>query len=52
MKGKMDFLKLPETDETIPTIICANMPHMACLFLLDTSEAMSIDIIKIFECRN
>ena len=46
MKGKMDFLKLPETDETIPTIICANMPHMACLFLLDTSEAMSIDIIK------
>ena len=27
-------------DET-PTIISTNEPHMACLFLLDTSESMS-----------
>jgi len=32
-------------DET-PTIISANEPHMACLFLLDTSGSMSGDAIN------
>ena len=32
-------------DET-PTIISANAPHMACLFLLDTSGSMSGDAIN------
>ena len=32
-------------DET-PTIISANEPHMACLFILDTSGSKSGDAIK------